>query len=328
MSTERTLDKIRKLKAHMESAKKIGSDKEAEAFAAMMQRLMLEHNISMTDLDVEKMEADEPVGTFTINPDGPGAKAKRARSYWIEDLATIIARAHFCRVLIYESSSLLCLVGRRSNVEVAEFMIVTMARLIHKMALREWWKEWRRRGGDESYERNRAVRQELLGFRVSYVKSFTQRLAERYYEERQRATQGDGKSTALVRVNRAEAAVTAFFNENYSNAKAAKAVTKYKDTTHAAGWRAGREAADQIDLRAGSKAVQTKEQEALAQPLCASKRCYRHETPKDTNKKVTDLTCDVCKEIIVNGAPTHSYVSMGTLTGINRHCACDRQLNS
>jgi hypothetical protein len=252
---ERALDKIRKIKAMFEGAK---SEGEAQTFAAMMQRMMLQHNIDMTEVEVQQMEADEPVSEQWINPEGKDAKAKRTRSYWMEDLAAIVARAHFCDIAVNEKTSLIMLIGRKSNIEVAEFMIVTLSRLVHKMALREWWKEWRRRGGETSYEENRRVREELKGFRVSYVKSFTRRLAERYAEERRKATQGpDATSTALVRVNRAEAATKAYMHDKFKDSKPAKEITKFKDTTHAAGWRAGREAADKIDLGAGGKAVKS-----------------------------------------------------------------------
>ena len=316
---ERALDKIRKIKAMMEGAK---SEGEAQTFAAMMQRMMLQHNIDMTDIEVERMEAEEPVEEHWFNPDGRDAKSKRTRSYWIEDLAAIIARAHFCDIAVNERTNNIMLIGRKSNIEVAEFMVVTLARLVHKMALREWWKEWRRRGGDESYERNRAVRGELLGFRPAYVKSFTQRLAERYAEERRKATQGpDVTSTALVRVNRAEAATKAFMADKFKDSKPAKEITKFKDTTHAAGWRAGREAANAIDLGAGGKAVPTTEQQRLAQakPLCGLQQCHR--ASEDEVK--TQPVCPVCEKPVEVGDPVHRTVPQFVII---RHCACDRQL--
>lgn len=317
---ERALDKIRKLKAMMEGAKTEG---EAQQFAAMMQRMMLQHNIDMTDIEVERMEQDEPVMEHWFNPEGPQAKTKRTRSYWMEELAYIIARAHFCNIAVNEKTNNIMLIGRRSNVEVAEFMVVTLARLVHKMALREWWKEWRRRGGEASHEENRRVRGELLGFRVSYVKSFTQRLAERYAEERRKATAGDSSSTALVRVNRAEAATKAYFDDKFKNSKPAKEITKFKDTSHAAGWRAGRDAADQIDLGAGGKAVKggTAEAQRLAQgkPLCGLQPCHR----ATLQEVETQAVCPVCEKEIVIGDPVHRTVPNMVII---RHCACDRLL--
>lgn len=316
---ERALDKIRKMKRMMEGAKTEG---EAQQFAAMMQRMMLQHNIGMTDVEVDRMEADEPVEEHWFNPEGPGVKSKRTRSYWMEDLAAIVARAHFCDIAVNEKTNNIMLIGRRSNIEVAEFMVVTLSRLVHKMALREWWKEWRKRGGEDSYEENRRVREELKGFRVSYVKSFTQRLAERYAEERRKATQGpEATSTALVRVNRAEAATKAFMLNKFKDSKPAKEITKFKDTVHGAGWRAGRDAADAIDLGTHGKAVKTgKDAPALAsKELCAAQGCH-HATEVET---VTQTICPVCEKAIEVGDAVHRTVATFVIV---RHCACDRRL--
>ena len=320
---ERALDKIRKIKAMFEGAK---SEGEAQTFAAMMQRMMLQHNIDMSDIEVERMEMDEPVTEQWFNPEGKDAKAKRTRSYWMEDLAAIVARAHFCDIAVNEKSSLIMLIGRRSNIEVAEFMIVTLSRLVHKMALREWWKEWRRRGGEASHEENRRVRGELLGYRVSYVKSFTRRLAERYAEERRKATGPDATSTALVRVNQAEAATKAFMAEKFAGSKPAKEITKYKDTSHAAGWRAGRDAADKIDLGAGGKAVKSPDRVKLPaheRPLCDQQGCHRAGESEIRGTSANGI-CPVCEKPIELGEPVHHTVRTFVII---RHCACDRGLS-
>lgn len=314
---ERALDKIRKMKRMMEGAKTEG---EAQQFAAMMQRMMLNHNIDMTDIEVQQMEAEEPVSEHWFNPEGPDAKTKRVRSYWMEELAAIVARAHFCDIAVNEKTNNIMLIGRKSNIEVAEFMVVTLSRIVHKMALREWWKEWRKRGGEKSHDENRRVRGELKGFRVSYVKSFTQRLAERYAEERRKATRGpDATTTALVRVNRAEAATKAYMHDKFANSKPAKEITKFKDTSHAAGWRAGRDAADAIDLGAGGKAVKGTERDGLKQPLCGLQQCH-HATKEEV---ATIPFCPVCSRAIMEGDPVHRTVPNVVII---RHCACDRLL--
>lgn len=339
MTSDRVLDKIRKIKAHMESASKIGNDKEAEAFAAMMQRMMLQHNIAMTDIEVEQMEADEPITEHWFNPEGKDGKSKRTRSYWMEDLAKIVAKAHFCDIAVNEKWNHIMLIGRKSNIEVAEFMVVTLSRLIHKMALNAWWREWTRRGGKQSYERNREVREELKGFRPAYVKSFTQRLAERYAEERRKATQGpEATTTALVRVNRAEAATRAYMHDKFKDSEPAKQITRFKDTVHGAGWRQGREAADAIDLGTHGKAVkQGAERDALSgdverlidnkgpdnetrQELCKEQRCHAASTQEVNTQHI----CPVCETEIRVGDAVHRTVDTFVII---RHCACDRRVS-
>jgi hypothetical protein len=58
---EKILDKLGKIKAHMESAKEIGNEQEAEAFAGMLQQLLLKHKLEMTDIDYNREMQDEPI---------------------------------------------------------------------------------------------------------------------------------------------------------------------------------------------------------------------------------------------------------------------------
>lgn len=241
---DRILDKLTKIKAHMESAKAIGSQHEAEAFAAVMQRLMDLHQISMTDLEVEAYEQEEPVQTWRIDYAKHGVKLGTRRNLWKEDLAGIIAYAHHCRILVHPQSDRISLVGRKSDCEVAEYMIVTLQRLVHKMALAEWWKEWRKMVNKDGYT-NTQARQYLLGFRVAYVRSFSTRLSQRYREER--TSMETSTSTALVRLSRADAAVADYMDVHFKKAKTASALTGYR-SSHALGYQRGREAADRINL--------------------------------------------------------------------------------
>lgn len=270
MTTDRIVEKLRRIKAHMESARKIGSDAEAEAFAAMMQRMMLEHEISMTDIEVANRDAQEPVDMHWIDYSKYGKKDQPtgARVRWREQLAMIIADAHFCRILVTLGSSRITLVGRKADCEIAEWMIVTMTRMVHEMALKEWWKEWRRLGGAKSYEDNRRVREGLKGFRPSYQNAFINRLQHRYHEELERMRRehtphpswgGDATSTALVRINNKALAVQDYMTKHYGDKKSkAGRLTRDSNAAHEEGWRKGTEAADRVNLRSNAVAAGTR----------------------------------------------------------------------
>lgn len=234
MTLDKILEKLKKLKAHAESAEKIGSTQEAEAFAAMFQQLLIKHKVSMTDLEVDAEEAEEPVDRFDL--DWQDVKIRGTRIAWIERLAGIVARAYFCQILVWPNSSRITLVGRQSDAAVAEFMIVTLTRLAEKLAKKEF---------GVIYRQNRFA---AHGFKDSFLRSFIIRLDERLREERGAATK---ESTALVRVNRAEAAVSEFMKQF---TKKASIVRGSRQDPNALGWRRGREVADGINLR--SKAVE------------------------------------------------------------------------
>lgn len=241
---DKVIEKLLKIKAHAESAAKIGSEAEAEAFAAMLQQLLLKHKIELTDLEVEQEEADEPVDKYAV--DWQDVRVRANRVMWIERLAGVVARAYFCRTLVHPGSSRITLVGRRSDAAVAEFMIVTLTRLAQKLAKKE---------RDKVYRQDRAA---SAGFQSSFLKSFIVRIAERFEEERGTAT--SSSCTALVRVNRAEAAVNEFMSQGQF--KKAAVVRGSREDANALGWRRGREVADGLNLRARAVEAGTSPQAA------------------------------------------------------------------
>ena len=61
MTDGKILEKLGKIKNHMESAKEIGNEAEAQAFAAMLQTLLLKHKLSLTDVEYASEMKDEPI---------------------------------------------------------------------------------------------------------------------------------------------------------------------------------------------------------------------------------------------------------------------------
>lgn len=237
---EKIVDKVTKLKAMAESAEAIGNEAEAEAFAAMYQRLMLQHKIEMSDLEVERLDVEEPVQKHRIDyTKYPDIELRKARIAWIERLASVVADAHFCRILVYPGSSRITLVGRKSDAAVAEYMFITLQRAVESLSSKAEQKyRW------EVYKRDgncRAAR----GYKGSFTQAFVMRLSERYSELRAEIV-GDGGSMALVRVNTAHAALADFFNS--SKFKTSTALRRQSDY-HGIGARDGRRAADDINLK-------------------------------------------------------------------------------
>ena len=61
MTQEKILEKLGKIKAMADSAKEIGNEAEAQAFAAMLQNLLLKHKLDMTDVQYGVHLQEEPV---------------------------------------------------------------------------------------------------------------------------------------------------------------------------------------------------------------------------------------------------------------------------
>ena len=244
---EKIVDKIRKLKAHAESAEMIGSEAEAQAFAAAMQRLMNEHTVTMTDIEFKDYERDEPVDEWRIDYSKyDDIKVKSSRIAWIERLSSIVAKAYHCQILVTQGSSSIILVGRSSDCEVAEYMIVTLQRSAEKLARKEYGAYFRKcqREGNVNAAR---------GFRTAFLQGFVMRLAARLEEERDQ--QMTSSSTALVRVDKKMRAIVDFMSgRSYGKSKALRS----RASLNAAGVARGRKMADDVDLRAnGVKAGAT-----------------------------------------------------------------------
>jgi hypothetical protein len=260
------LEKIAKLKAHAESAKTIGSEAEAEAFAAKVNAMLLEHKLSMTDVEMVDLEAD-PIDIHLVNLRGyPDIKRVRRRVEWQENLAAVIADAHFCRIMVYPSTNYISFVGRKSDAEIAEYMWVTMVRAAQKLAFDGYarfttdavkecrWcklqKKQHRQHGDNYYcigTRSMTIFEpnwaKARGYKESFLQAFITRLFYRFREERQKAA---GSETAMVRLGNIMQKVAQFV-ENQKTGKAG--ALGGKNTFNAHGQRDGKAAADRIGLQ-------------------------------------------------------------------------------
>lgn len=239
--SERVLDKIKKLNAKVESCEKIGSREEAEAFAAMVNHLLLKHNLSMSDLEFSKREVEDPIIQRWVDYEAYGIKSKRARIEWSEKLAGIIARAHFCRTMIRPGSNWVCFIGHQSNREVAEYLFVTMYRSAERMADQAYAVYWREcdHAGDVT---------QCRGFRASWLTGFIQGLRTRFDQERKTVTaEASVTSTVLVRIDQTEGAVDRWMKEHL---KIKSAASTHQAKFHPVGLARGRQAADDVSLRA------------------------------------------------------------------------------
>jgi hypothetical protein len=90
---ESLIEKIRKLIAHARSARDIGSLAEAEAFAARIQALLIQHKISMSEIDTENRDAGDPIGHSYTN------LTTKTLEKWVNALAFGIGTNYFCKIV-------------------------------------------------------------------------------------------------------------------------------------------------------------------------------------------------------------------------------------
>lgn len=246
--TEKIIDKIRKLHAHAESAKNIGSEAEAQAFAQMVNRLLNQHRLELTDIQFEEQRKNEPVSEAEIDFRKYGDtyrgkkvewREKRQRIDWIEKLAAIVAKAHSCQIMVIERSSRLFLVGTETNRQIVEYIFITLMRAAEKLSWDEYAKYFYKCRDEGNVTRAR-------GFRHAWLIGFIYRIGERFEEEKAKMNQ-DKTGTALIRYDRERMDI-----QNYlKNKKNAKALPM-KAIHNEAGILAGQKKANEMNLDANA----------------------------------------------------------------------------
>lgn len=217
LTREQVLDKLKKLVAMAKSAEAIGSEKEAMAFAVKVQELLSEHKISMSEVEYKDSDNADPVDMHQVDFASAGIKVKSGRVFWQEQLAHTVCSAYFCRVIVKTGSSRLYFVGRDSDFTAAEQVFLYLCRVAMRLVDVEYVRYF--------YECRKAGTVELArGFRKSYLSSFSNRLDERYREERERIKREHASSmTALVRLEDAVTVVGNYMKKLRSSGRTQRA---------------------------------------------------------------------------------------------------------
>lgn len=251
--TEKLLHKIRKMMDHADSAKTIGSEAEAQAFTDAVQRLLLEHNLSLADIPVAAGVPEPEAVKVMFDPTEHGLKLKSARLEWSEALARAVAQAHLCDFLVHRGSNYITFVGFQHNAEVAVWTYAVLYRTAWNLGWKEYFSYYKECA--EAGERQKA-----RGFRKSFLLGFVRRLLERIYE-RKRKFQEEPKSMALAVLDKNALAIKKFYEKN----KVGKSGAPRTRINNAVGYARGKAAADQIDLDGHTKALGEKKVEVKKQ---------------------------------------------------------------
>ena len=239
---EKIIDKVRKLRDHAISAEKIKSEAEAQAFAAMMQRLMSEHKILMSEIEHQKLDENDPVVKLTT--DGyTWRKGKRVRVHqrvaWMEMLARVVAKAHYCKNAVIQGTAIQMFIGRKTDVEAAKMAfdyLATAAQTLASAAYREAHKRAQQTGMPWN-----------SGYRESWLIGFNQRLEERYDEELAAIkAKWANSGTALIRLKDAVTVVDEFMKMEHFR-KGTR--LNRPEITNMKGYQDGRKAAEGIALK-------------------------------------------------------------------------------
>jgi hypothetical protein len=261
---QRVIDKILKLKVSAKGEDRVGESKAAEAFAGMINKLMIEHELQPTDLDYCAMTRDDVI-ELRVELPKYHIPVLRARVAWQEDLARIVANAHLCTFFLRTGSNQIWFVGTKTHATIAEYAygtLVPAAQLLSDKESYYYRLECKRKGQPKLAN----------GFRESWLNSFVRRIGERMHEAREdtiridaqrRAERGEAGDTsqALIRLSGQMKKVEEYVNNKFKmKAKYASALNGGR-MDHAEGKARGRAAADSMPI--GRKGVGSSEKKQL-----------------------------------------------------------------
>lgn len=238
---DKVKDRAAKLKAMMDGAKKIGSEEEADAFAAALNRLLIEHDLGMDDVAYAK-RAEEPIIDLVVDQRAHGITFRRKRSPWQEKLAEVVGWANMCRYAVTTGTNHITFIGTKQHAEVAAYLFAVLVRTADALCEAKYrsfyhkqrhtcaicnWPEGDHLGlsGGHAFRPNFAA---THGYRESFMYGFVNRLLQRFVEERRQAT-AENTTTALMRIDQSLARVNAHIKDRPNATKLQKIQNSNRD---------------------------------------------------------------------------------------------------
>ena len=137
MDTKKDLitSRIKKLLAHAESAKKLGSLHEAEMFAAKANELLTEYNISM--FDVNQSIENEEFENWQYS-ENLSYRDNQASHGWKYRLCQVLCKYNFCSFTFQSRLKTLRVFGKMENVDSVVWLYNFLSVAIFRLALDEY----------------------------------------------------------------------------------------------------------------------------------------------------------------------------------------------
>ncbi len=228
------VERIQKLLNHERSARSIGSIAEAEAFAGKIQQMLSDNKLSMSQVEMEAEEKEQPVGLEDV----VGTTAA-----WLGSLAMGVSQSCFCRVL--KGHKRFIFIGRHDNRATAVAMFTHLAMMGKGLA----------ESGLAAYKRTDrgAYEIEMSGpgvsriWKNSFLQGYASALRSRLEEQVARLEAEAAPGNALVYVDRNKAAVDEFIQGKYGKLQSSRVSSS---RLHGGAYSAGKQAGSNVSTQA------------------------------------------------------------------------------
>lgn len=238
MELEKVFEKLKKLKKLYEGAKAIKSEGEAAAAASAIQRLLIQYNLSMSEIDKsnEEDKHKDDVNKDIVN----GFTYKGIGGVWEYNLTYVICKWNFCKCFMYGNTyKKLILLGKKENLEVVEWLRETLSRSFVEISQKRWQEYKKTREYELQYPHISKDRFQR-GFLIGCARGLDDKLKEISDRDKKKDQIFGTKVTALVLRN--NTAIDEYLNKMGVNIKTIHSTTSAG--THSAremGYKTGRE---------------------------------------------------------------------------------------
>jgi hypothetical protein len=226
------LERIKKLIKKAESAKKIGSIEEANAFSVKVQQLLAKHNLEMSQIDLgDKNEIDDlidvPMKRWFSNIGGNS-------SY---DIMRVIAQFNWCHVYNFgnHSNNLMKIIGKPENIEVCQYIHETVS----KIFIDESRISYKKYVKDEEYIFDGRIKPVAWDtYARTFMKGCAKGLKIKLQEEQERFKQEYSGGFGLIKTN--ELVLTEYATQKWSFAKGRRTTVSSNGNAYAKGVQVGK----------------------------------------------------------------------------------------
>jgi len=225
---ENIIEKIKKLIKHQQSAEKIGSLNEANAFASKIQKMLNEYNLSMKDITLEELE--EKIIQDFMSCRVPSVS--KTLGYFV---MYPIAKYNYCR--IYLAGDNMCIVGTKENIEVCKYIYDFCLNNFVRIGKDEFKKENLQIGVD-TYLRN-FLQGAATGLELKFKNERKLQETENLIESGVSMSQVENSTSCLSLVIQKNDKAVANYVENNMSTKKGRSKSIKKDGTFLKGVQAG-----------------------------------------------------------------------------------------
>lgn len=239
---ESILSKIKKLKNMESSARDLGNEAEALAFASRIQQLLFDYKIEMAEVEDFNLETDVNIEIALEIYDwyDVGIKKSKKASSWLAQLASVVSKYNNCKAVSFIGSNAVQIIGTEESRTVVTWLLSVLARYGSQAVEFSYRKKY--------YEHKKQGTEYLMkGYRRAFLSSYVGAIAKRLQDQWSADRLNTISERGLVIIDKEVEAVKDFLDQMDTKK------IEFRGTNNSQGFYDGKEVGEKVSL--GTNAV-------------------------------------------------------------------------